>query len=378
MSHEQITKARSRLLLDHPFFGTLALRLKTEITDQVPTGATDGVKLLVNPKWFDKLKPVQQTGFVAHEVMHVALLHMLRRNNRDAHKWNVAADYRINNTLLKEGFILPETELIDDKYDTPKPMSTEEIYSILPDDLGEEKDGFGILLKNHDDPGGCGGVMDHPSISAGQEVSGSVEADFHVAIQQAAEAARSAGKLSGDLESLVADILEPKVDWRGVLARFFRSNTNTDFSWIKPNRRFIAQGLYLPSLYNPALEEIAVIVDTSGSVSDDELTQFTSETTAILHDLNPESIHFIQCDTEVNEYAKYSREDLPLRVTYKGRGGTMFYPAFDYIKEHCPNVKAAVYLTDLESSDFGDEPPFPVLWVTTYAEEAPYGEIIKM
>ena len=352
--------------------------MKTEITDQVPTGATDGVKLLVNPKWFDKLKPVEQTGFVAHEVMHVALLHMLRRNNRDAHKWNIAADYRINNTLLKEGFILPETELIDDKYDTPKPMSTEEIYSILPDDLGEEKDGFGILLKNHDDPGGCGGVMDHPSISAGQEVSGSVEADFHVAIQQAAEAARSAGKLSGDLESLVADILEPKVDWRGVLARFFRSNTNTDFSWIKPNRRFIAQGLYLPSLYNPALEEIAVIVDTSGSVSDDELTQFTSETTAILHDLNPESIHFIQCDTEVNEYAKYSREDLPLRVTYKGRGGTMFYPAFDYIKEHCPNVKAAVYLTDLESSDFGDEPPFPVLWVTTCAEEAPYGEIIKM
>ena len=109
MSHEQITKARSRLLLDHPFFGTLALRLRTELTDQVPTGATDGVKLLVNPKWFGKLKPVEQTGFVAHEVMHVALLHMLRRNNPDAHKWNVAADYRINNRLLKEGFFLPET-----------------------------------------------------------------------------------------------------------------------------------------------------------------------------------------------------------------------------------------------------------------------------
>ena len=115
MSHEQITKARSRLLLDHPFFGTLALRLKVELTNDVPTGATDCVRLLVNPKWFDKLKPVHQTGFVAHEVMHVALLHMLRRNNRDPHKWNIAADYRINNTLVKEGFILPESELIDDK-----------------------------------------------------------------------------------------------------------------------------------------------------------------------------------------------------------------------------------------------------------------------
>ena len=147
MAHEQITKARSRLLLDHPFFGTLALRLKVKLTKEVPTGATDGVRVLVNPKWFENLKPIQQTGFVAHEVMHVALLHMLRRNSRNAHKWNVAADYRINNTLVKEGFILPETELIDDKYDDHKPMSTEEIYSLLPDDLGEEKGGFGVFLK---------------------------------------------------------------------------------------------------------------------------------------------------------------------------------------------------------------------------------------
>ena len=378
MSHEQITKARSRLLLDHPFFGTLALRLKVELTKDVPTGATDGVRLLVNPMWFDKLKPIQQTGFVAHEVMHVALLHMLRRNNRDAHKWNIAADYRINNTLVKEGFILPETELVDDKYDDPEPMSTEEIYSLLPDDLGDEKGGFGVFLKGHADPGGCGGVMDHPSISKGVDVSGAIEADYHVAIQQAAEAARSCGKLSSNLETLVADVLEPKVDWRGVLARFFRSNNKSDFTWIKPNRRFIAQGLYLPSLYNPALDEVAIIVDTSGSVSDEELTQFTSETTAILHDLNPERIHFIQCDTEVNEYTEYTREDLPLRITYKGRGGTAFSPAFEYISNHCPQVVAAVYLTDLESNDFGPEPHNPVLWVTTHSEEANFGEIIKM
>lgn len=378
MAHEQITKARSRLLLDHPFFGTLALRLKVELTKEVPTGATDGVRLLVNPKWFENLKPIQQTGFVAHEVMHVALLHMLRRNSRNAHKWNVAADYRINNTLVKEGFILPETELIDDKYDDPKPMSTEEIYSLLPDDLGEEKGGFGVFLKGHSDPGGCGGVLDHPSIAQGADVSGSIEADYHVAIQQAAEAARSCGKLSGDLEALVADVLEPKVDWRGVLARFLRSNNKSDFSWIKPNRRFISQGLYLPSLYNPCLEDIAVITDSSGSVSDKELNQFTGETTAILHDLNPEHVHFIQCDSEVKDYTKYTREDLPLKVKYKGRGGTAFRPAFEYINKHCPQIVAAVYLTDLESNDFGPKPHYPVLWVTTHAEEADFGEIIKM
>ena len=88
------------------------------------------------------------------------------------------------------------------------------------------------------------------------------------------------------------------------LARFLRSNNKSDFSWIKPNRRFISQGLYLPSLYNPCLEDIAVITDSSGSVSDAELNQFTSETTAILHDLNPEYVHFIQCDSEVKDYNK--------------------------------------------------------------------------
>ena len=376
MAHEQMTKARSRLLLDNPFFGTLALRLKIIEDNTIPTGATDGVRLLFNRKWFEKQRTHEQVGFVAHEVMHIALLHILRRNGRDPYKWNIAADYVINLALQDEGFVLPETELIDEKY---RDMSTDEVYNLLPKDLGEDQDNpFSIMVKGHSDPGGNGQVLDHPSMSNGQDVSGAVEAELHVAIQQAGEAARSCGKLSGNIEKLISDILEPKVDWRGVLARFLRGNNKSDFSWIKPNRRFIAQGLYLPSLYNPALDEIAFITDSSGSVLDEELAQFTGEATGILHDLNPAAVHFIQCDSEVNEYKVYTREDLPLKVTYKGRGGTAFTPAFEYIAKHCPQIVAAVYLTDLECYDFGSEPPYPVLWVTTNAEEAPYGEIIKL
>ena len=80
----------------------------------------------------------------------------------------------------------------------------------------------------------------------------------------------------------------------------------------------------------------------------------------------------------MQDYTQYTREDLPLKVTHKGGGGTAFRPAFEYIAEHCPYVTAAVFLTDLESEDFGPEPPYPVLWVTTNREEAPYGEVIKM
>ena len=128
-----LTKARARLLLDNPFFGTLCLRL-TPVEWEDQPGATDGKHLYYNKKWYNSLTFAQQTGFVAHEVMHVALMHMLRRNERDAQKWNIAADYVINLALQKSKFILPHTELLDDQY---YGMSTEEVYALLPDDIGD-------------------------------------------------------------------------------------------------------------------------------------------------------------------------------------------------------------------------------------------------
>ena len=341
----EFTKARSQLILMNPFFGTLALRL-TPISDvSIKTACTDG-----------------------------ECMHMLRRDHRDAKKWNIAADYVINSALIKSNFILPHTELIDSKYDG---MSTENVYALLPDNI---KDGTGpgdILLLHGDDPGGCGGVIDHPSVFDGS-ATGKFEAEIEVAVQQAADIAKAMGKLPGHLQTLIEKALAPKVDWKMTLARFLRANNKSDFTWIRPNRRFISRGLYLPSLHTPCLEEIAVAVDTSGSISEEELTQFTGEITSILHDTNPERIHFLQCDTQVRVDEEYTRENLPLKVTYEGRGGTAFSPVIDHINTKHPGVSALVYLTDLESNDFGDQPSYPVLWVTTSSTEAPYGEVIQI
>lgn len=356
-------KARSRLILDNPFFGTLCLRLKVVEWEQ-ETGATDGVHLFYNPKWFEKLTDMERIGFLAHEVLHVVFLHITRRNERDATKWNVACDYAINNYLVAEGFILPKGGLVDPQYND---MTAEAIYSMLPDQDSK-------LL----DPGKCGGVMDHPGTDGTSGKTSAIEAGLTVAIHQAAEAAKAQGKLSGTMESVISDITDPKVDWKAVLARFLRANNKSDFTWVRPNRRFIARGMYLPSLHNPCLEEIVVAVDTSGSISDDELTQFTTETSYILHELAPERVQFLQCDTEVQNATEYTRESLPLKVTYEGRGGTKFSPVIDYVNENYPNTAALVYLTDLESDDFGDKPHYPVLWVTTNETNAPFGEVIQM
>ena len=86
----------------------------------------------------------------------------------------------------------------------------------------------------------------------------------------------------------------------------------------------------------------------------------------------------IQCDTEVQSDVEYTRESLPLKVEYTGRGGTMFSPAIEYVNNKHPNIAALIYLTDLECDDFGERPNYPVLWVTTQPGETPYGEIIQM
>ena len=371
---EEFTKARSQLVLTNPFFGTLSLRLKPIPDESIATACTNGEYIKYNPKWFLRLREQERIGLIAHEVMHVALFHMIRRDNRDLVRWNIAGDYVINGALIKSNFILPHTELIDPQYDD---MSTDNVYALLPEDI---KDGAGpgdVLLVSSDDPGGCGSVVDHPSVSDGS-ATGKFEAEIEVAVQQAADIAKAMGKLPGHLQTLIEKALAPKVDWKMALARFLRAKNKSDFTWIKPNRRFISRGLYLPSLHTPCLEEIAVAVDTSGSVSEDELLQFTGEITSILHYTNPERIHFLQCDTEVRSDDEYTRESLPLKITYKGRGGTAFSPVTEYINEKHPGVSALVYLTDLESSNFGDQPPYPVLWVTTSSTEAPYGEIIQI
>jgi len=366
------SKARTHLILDQPFFGTLALRLTPIEDETIDTAGTDGQCIKFNPKWFVKLSEAQRVGLIAHEVMHVVLLHMLRRMERNHKRWNIAGDYVINLALIKCGLILPHGELYDETYED---QSTDEVYNQLPQDIGDEPIA-GVALLDGSDPGGCGEVFDHGSLSDGTG-TGKFESDIIIAIQQAAEVAKGVGKLPGHMQELVEKALAPKVDWKMVLARFLRANNKSDFSWAKPNRRFIAQGMYLPSMWNPCLGEIAIVGDSSGSCRE-YLEQFTGEITSILHDLNPELVRFIQCDTEVHDDTTYTREDLPLKVKYGGGGGTAFGPAIDYVSQKYPNVCALVYLTDLEAYDFGNPPDFPVLWVTTEATEAPYGQVVQM
>ena len=124
----RIQKARTALLLDHPFFGSLLFRLKGRESRSIATMATDGVSLYYNSEFVDTLNSATLCGVLAHEVMHPALHHHVRRSGRNPRRWNEACDYAINPLLLDAGLSLPDGVLVDSRF---RQMSAEQIYNQL-------------------------------------------------------------------------------------------------------------------------------------------------------------------------------------------------------------------------------------------------------
>jgi predicted metal-dependent peptidase len=165
MTHEtpaelRIQKSRTTLLLDHPFFGSLLFRLKSRENRSIATMATDGVSIYYNPEFIDMLDSAILAGVLAHEVMHPALQHQLRRSGRDLGRWNEACDYAINPLLLDAGLSLPQGILVDLRF---RGMSAEQIYNILESEAQPESCG---LNGTSDDP--STGVHDLPGEKGGE------------------------------------------------------------------------------------------------------------------------------------------------------------------------------------------------------------------
>ena len=294
------------------------------------------------------------------------LEHTYRRNGRDHKRWNQAGDYVINKLLSDEkiGKVI-EGALLDDNIYKAGGGSTDGIYTLLPEPDGEGGNGHGDPLDDCNDGG------DTPAEKAQQE------AEWKVRVAQAAQAAKMMGKMSAGLERLVGEILKPKVDWRDVLRKFVEKCKTDQRTWSKFNRRFLAQGIYLPSVSGEAIGEIAFAVDCSGSITQDVVNQFAAEIHTVKEDGNPSKIHVVYFDSEVSHYECYGRDD-DLDIKPHGGGGTAFSPVFKYFAEHDINPVACIFLTDLCCNDFGDQPDYPVLWVSTDEGTAPFGEVVLM
>lgn len=365
---KRISKAKTSLILEHPFIGTIALNMPTVISDAVPTAATNGKCVIYNPEFVSELDDEQIKFLVAHECMHPMLEHNYRRQGRTPLRWNKAADYVINQLLTEEkiGKFIDGGCLNPDLYNAGKGTS-EGIYNLLPEDGSDGEGGEGI--------GGTGQDLQDGEGSPAEQAQEAAE--WRVKVAQAAQAAKMMGKMSVTMQRLVDEVLQPKVDWRDVLQRFMQRAKTDTRSFARPNRRFLSHGLYLPTVSGETLGEIAVAIDCSGSIGGRELDEFAAEVRAIHEDMQPTKMHIIHFDDEVSKYETFGPTDRVAIGTDK-TGGTAFSPIFRKLAEEDAQLVACVVLTDLCCNDFGDAPDYPVLWVSNHSDKAPWGEVVMM
>ena len=207
-----------------------------------------------------------------------------------------------------------------------------------------------------------------------------LEAEIDQRIMVAANHAKSVGKLSKFAEGLVAQMQQSQVDWREHLRRFLSGDQPDDYTFRRPERKvFYHLGLIAPSIERRGVGHIVIGVDTSASVSDDELRHFLGEVNALSVEINPASITVIYCDTHVNHVDHYGQGEEVVAFHHNSRGGTNVQPVFDYVREHDLPVDHMIYLTDLEVWDFPSSVDYPLLWVSSDpTAKAPIGDTVTI
>jgi predicted metal-dependent peptidase len=367
----KLDKAKAQIVLDHPFFASILLKRKLTEDNTIKTLAVDARgNIFYNKDFIEGLTVPQVVWGLCHEIGHVIGQHALRKKHRDHRKWNYAGDAWINDMLNDSGV----GQSIPNTVDMPgsKDKTTETIYDELPDNDGESSSGGGNS-GGSDFDNGLGDDIKYEDLTDSERQE--IEASNKVDIAQAAQAAKARGKLSGKLADIVADVINVKTPWYEILERYMTDYVKQDQSWLRPNRRHIGSGNYLPSMARePSMGTVVVQIDVSGSISKTELDYYAGHLSRIAKQCNPERIHVIYTDTEVQKHMEFEAgEDVKLEF-YSG-GGTHMPAGFDWVAQQAVEPSVFVCLTD-GYTDFGEAPAYPVVWCISSNITATHGETI--
>ena len=386
-----ISRIQLQLMLNQPYLASAVARLPlipVNNSDHVPTMATDGYHIFVNPSFCDELTEEEIMGVLAHEVMHCLLGHIDRRGDREHEIWNKAIDHATNLFLLQMEFQLPKEGLFDRKF---LGMTAEEIYEDICNEIKskpkEEGQGQGDSFDEH--------VDENHIISRLYSGDKPSPSDLKRLRKQLVEETRSAmaekgiGKIAGMFDDELNMSVSDDVPWQHLLARFFTGLRKNDYRTFPFNKKHLWRKIYLPSIGAPGPEHIVVAIDTSGSMGADELSKILGE----LNQLKSTAecrMTLIQCDAEIQdikEYNSWEIADIDFdNYGFRGRGGTTFEPVFDWIEKEVLNLgqrpDALFYLTDGYAHYGMHEPPYQVMWILTSSsiepEQIPFGETIRM
>lgn len=430
----KLQAARTRLILDKPFLGALVLRLPMVAAnpDWCRTTATDARKFYYNPEYIQELRPAEAQFVLAHEALHCALSHFARRGHRIKMRWDAACDYAINPLLVDDDLTPPPGSLVMNEY---RGMTAEEIYPCIEENPDQETldqhvyeadnpDGGGQREStgegdsetkgqpqetqspdegdspndDGDDSGGTAGEGEETEVEQpqgqgedGEEPAGAPQPEplskkemetlslqWQQRLVGAAQQAMQAGKMGANMARMVNIMVQPSLPWRMILARYVSSNARDDYSYSRPSSRRGDPAVF-PSLRSAQLN-LTVVIDTSGSLSDREISEFVSEISAIKGTMRAR-IQLMTCDAKLAEGCPWTFEPweevlIPEKMT--GGGGTSFIEPFKHAELQDAAPDALIYFTDAQGR-FPQNPPwFPVIWLVKGRAEVPWGQRIQL
>lgn len=354
------SEARTSLIGSCPFFAHLALWLTP-----VPVWRVNSLSVnrkgecFINPLFFEQLTPKEREGAVAHEVLHLVFDTFQRGEGKIGRLVNHASDYVINDILKRSFFKLPPNVLYNEKYTG---WSFEEVY----DDLLKNK--VEVLVDNLV-------LVDDLEDTDGDESDKNSRFRWTEAILSAYRHARLSGhwsSLPGNLLRMVEKIVAGgNISWQEVLSRFLSTCGKRDvFTFTRPNRRSSSVGVILPSL-SRSYPRIAIILDTSGSISPSKAEKFLGEVACILDGLGL-SARVVGCDVKVYFDIENASIDELMRL-WEGGGGSDLRPAFEVVSKEDATIPIIVF-TDGQVTVPETAPSNPVCWVLVEEGDAPPAE----
>ena len=361
---------------------------KTSVVEDIPSACTNGRDEQYGREFIKKLDDKELAFVVLHETLHKAYRHMTtwkRLHDEDHRLANLACDYVINLQLVdmdKDELLLampkrPDGKplgAIDERF---RGMNAKQIFDILKEEQEEGGGGGGEGFDEHDWEGAS---------SLSEEDKKQLEKEVDQAIRQGIIAEQKVvGKGGGRMGRDLADLVEPKVDWREVLREFVKATCNAKdtSSWRRVNRRYLSSDIYMPSLIGERVGHLVIGIDTSGSVGNKELAEFLSEVQSIAKDVHPDKVDLIYWDGEVAGHEEYSASQVDSIIDSTkpaGGGGTDPTCVMEYMKEKAIKPEAIIMLTDGYIGNWGDEWNAPILWtiVGDNKEYAPVGKTIHV
>ena len=389
---DRVTKAHIRIMTSPEFCmfsGVLSIGDIT-FTKDIPTACTNGRDVMYNPDFIDTMNDKELTFVILHEAMHKVFQHMhmwIRLFKEDARLANISADYVVNSSILEadphnKRCEMPKDALYDPKYNG---MTTKQIFELLKKNPPPQR-GQGGSGKSPQCQGSKGSqeTLDSHDWEGAEKMSAEEKKRTQKQIDQAlrqGEVIR--GKMSGNVNRGVQELLEPQVNWRELLREFVvtvsRSKDETSFR--RPHRRFIGQDIYMPSMIGNTINKVVIAGDLSGSISKETERTFLTEAIQVCKDVNPKSIDLIWWDSRVQGHEVYMEgeyDTILQRTKPSGGGGTTVGCVNKFIDSEHLEPDVIIILTDgYVEYDWGGDWKYPTLWAITEKRiTSPHGKSI--